>query len=1164
MSFLNALVIPIQLEALVVNASVRGAQPFNRLTPKYNNMTNCGDPFAFKTIDGNNGDVEDGVYLRWELPKALKDAVETKGGEFTYPILPNRWLVARYTPKAKQAIKCWMLYSDEINTDIDSDEPGAPQWQSQGGRHQPVNVGKKVELQSEEFDLLFSGENSMDLTAVQSCNTEFLRFQPFNQNNFSIFDRISTKEANLLESANYMVFGWYHSRHKDILPGAEAKEVLSQFLKEQNWQIGDTPEESLSGSGYYGLLKSVDLLHQFDAKAHFKSINIAVGDTTADALTAFIKQQDGIRDETAELFRAFQHEYLDVLDEPNGMELLEQAISKSRFSAFHGGIRWHLQDDVSLKDVKSPVEAGENEARFIAELNTTQELYDRKVNELLSRQWQYYAAWFKGVRRKSLEQFMLPIPIKEPEFHELKQQFDTSSPETLASKINILQKEIVELRNQLPLNQLGEVCETRVESFRKGANIAASRLLCWVAKSPYRLPKEPVVLISGIEHNTSNSNLDDEQHRHCRVLNDEFLVARTADLKAIAKKLNKENPISTPTIKELIAEMMVFFEAAQDISLATQFVNGDKLDAFFHQACQTWYQPWRPNFLKWEIEYIPVPTSQKDNWFFDGKTQHLNTAVSENCGLTSNLKVYRGITPLSFHHNELVKQQLSRFLGDQFTDKKRLNELTAKVQNWNFVTLSLDGLNDNLTTRERGMIFPYSHVAGVFRDDIEDALKHDENTFARMTGDDIETLPMKEKEQSDFFGIRGGIFRFKKVDILDSFGQSKSLVRDGMVKYPVKDSPYQTGVRPQLQNAFQWMQLTPRIMTPARLHFDIAPPTKSHFHKGPIEGWLMVNHLDKSVDVYAPDGEALGKLYQVFSHEPEGTVIWDPGPEVSPINLDEMKTELPTLHKVVSSFLKTSSDEFTDLIKVIDSTLWTIDPLGEREEQNLSLLLGRPLAVINVSIAFEYKGLPRVSADKQDTFFDADKNLPAYLEESVEVCFGRQKNRQDGLIGYYNDNSFRHFRSVYPLSNHSDFIEPIKPGGFFELSLNQSAHLTMIVDPRAAVFAQTPLLPPKRLQLSPDMVERAQQNMKPIFRTGPVLSAILASEEPEFKKAISTATPRLKQGKWSWLRPGESIEEWEVNKSGLQPYYEELSTNQLEEGFLKLSGALGHKTISDD
>ena len=163
----------------------------------------------------------------------------------------------------------------------------------------------------------------------------------------------------------------------------------------------------------------------------------------------------------------------------------------------------------------------------------------------------------------------------------------------------------------------------------------------------------------------------------------------------------------------------------------------------------------------------------------------------------------------------------------------------------------------------------------------------------------------------------------------------------------------------------------------------------------------------------------------------------------------------------LTNLKKLGAGAFSDFLQSVDETLWTIDPLGSRSDTFLSILIGRPLALVAASLSFELETEPWRDPDWPYTFAKPRPD-PLFLNYKFPVRLGDLGYRQDGLIGYFLEGNYLNFNAIHlpkPGPNDpqlSGYLKQIGIGNYINLGFaakgpGTPATLTMIVDPRASV-----------------------------------------------------------------------------------------------------------------
>jgi hypothetical protein len=219
------------------------------------------------------------------------------------------------------------------------------------------------------------------------------------------------------------------------------------------------------------------------------------------------------------------------------------------------------------------------------------------------------------------------------------------------------------------------------------------------------------------------------------------------------------------------------------------------------------------------------------------------------------------------------------------------------------------------------------------------------------------------------------------------------------------------------------------------------------------------------------------------------------------------------------------------LLRIIDSTLWAVDPFGHIGDEHMSLLVGHPVVVMRGRL-----------------FLEVNEPITPDLvrQMSLPVRLGSLAHWQDGLLGYFVNDDYRTLycadaaaanfaRDVGPNRGflqqinlvpnfYQTFADDIAPNGVTEgktpvqhpyvdssgvriIQPNQEVKLTLLVSPHTVVHATAGLLPRKQIGMRREWVAAALAKISPTFRFGPVLV------DP---KSIRMPVPSELPGTWAW------------------------------------------------
>ena len=311
-----------------------------------------------------------------------------------------------------------------------------------------------------------------------------------------------------------------------------------------------------------------------------------------------------------------------------------------------------------------------------------------------------------------------------------------------------------------------------------------------------------------------------------------------------------------------------------------------------------------------------------------------------------------------------------------------------------------------------------------------------------------------------------------------------------------------------------------------------------------MAAWLLPDHVDGALEVFDAGGEPKGQL----RHEDlGGGVVWEgapgraapvgaPPPEsLSTHHARVFATELVRVDAVERGAGRAADAEsaLSALLRVVDTTLWTVDPFGQTGTEHLSLLIGRPIAVVRAGLRLEvradvddYPGLdPAAKAARQAAF-------AALADRAFDVRLGALTHQDDGLLGYFIDDDYTRIYPVHasvlaqalPSDGHEGYLGPVDEVSTFDASgqvppdqldlcrarphghraAPQTVRLTLLMDPGQSVHASCGLLPRKSVALLRDWTANALTRLAPSFRIGPVLVDPQTIRLPEYSRRRRT------------------------------------------------------------
>jgi hypothetical protein len=1177
MSAAVPLLVPVEVQAMVLNNT---AVNFIRQQMNYDNLAECQSPApsAFgQDVPNFAGDTRNhGVYLRWILPRALRHAEHMPDGRLDFPFAPNRWLVVRLyrprplgaaAPAAAPQLTAWVVDSDALGSIGGAnyvDPTQATLTQVQMGRMVAITVASPWQETASSSPYF--------LSAVAEGNAEFAAYQPFHQNVFSIHDPLFAEgiEAGTL---SYFVQGWYSNAKADVLADWLAGPKGTGFvdeLTELRWKASALVGGAHT-SVYHGSAAGVDWRPLSTAPPSPKDNAhplVAVGNTSVDAVAAFaraafsapnITPPPGVTaQQAADLLEAFLYNMIPVLGQADGERQLEQRIRDQWFGSAGGGTSWTIVDAAIAPGAPEPesLSAAElaKENTWLAALNIAQDALDDGMRALMALQRRLFELWWKQQAAAAAERTLAGYP-----WNTTPAQFvaalDPSAPDGLIDRARTLVLQLAEYTQQVPMATAATTLQDAIAAFGLAKGLPPTRVLKAAAKPRFWSAADPVMVISGTAH---TMKIDPDAALSCRwpaelitgltvtpvqgvtsfpitsVQLASYLPALcVTNLPAITDALYAEFFLLDPTNAPLVAAAAgKALSPAEIDTLATSMAVPVPMAGTVPGvlAAYPWQQPWQPIYLDWEVRWYPIPflnDGGAPNWTFNGTDYDVLAAIAQPVPVVLDGRCVLTPKP-TFEFKSRIDQYTRDYPGEAATHLAAVEALVQAVDQWDFLSQAFSGLGVQLASWNPvpTNVPPNNALAGGTQG-LADLVGAQAQCPPRpLLGEVRRTIP-----SSSFEAMRGGQLAFTRLTVVDVFGQTLEIITG-------QNAP-QTGIltadglqvsQPIVhQDVAGLVQLPPRLLQPARLNFEFMPATES---TNPILGWVLPNHVDGGLAVYGAEGTHYGELSPAVDVSGKSYVHWWPAPDTPFPDLSKLPTAQPQFGGFLWTLHGAGVDALGDFVRSVDETLWTVDPLGDRSDAYLSVLLGRPLAVVHAAVSFELQAAAWTDPAWPYTFMTPHPT-PRFLDYRFPVQFGDVAARQDGLLGYFLDGDYRTFNAVHiaqpgptdpPLS---DYLRQIGPGNWVEMGFaangpGPARTLLLVMDPRAAVHAQCGILPRKDISLIPAWVDGSLKAMNATFRTGPLLAEVRAVTPQGSSTPVDTLltlAPAERQGTWTWRQP---------------------------------------------
>ncbi len=427
----------------------------------------------------------------------------------------------------------------------------------------------------------------------------------------------------------------------------------------------------------------------------------------------------------------------------------------------------------------------------------------------------------------------------------------------------------------------------------------------------------------------------------------------------------------------------------------------------------------------------------------------------------------------------------------------------------------------------------------------------------------------------NFGPLRAGFLELAVLSLVDVFGQRLSLqtaTQTSTGALTVRPSGPLSPAAGDTANAAK-IYLPPRLLTPTRLeahwlsasHNDDVPgvggdfvETSDHPATSPVCGWFVPNHLDLSLMCYDADGAAVGsfqRIGSVLQYQTRAGNLANPHSSLD-VDLATVNTHLADLMRFVSV---QSAAFLTDLLATIDASNQFIAPGHAPEDVAVSILIGRPLAVVRTALGLSTSGgtlpvsqasaaLDRATSESWFSYTDRQAGAGANLGGvDFGVTVGDHSDLDDGLVALLPEGAGASpYSVVYAASAPADAGPVLQQPGPDTVSFTANADqqtFTMLLDPRAGLHITSGILPTTTLQIPPDQYAQAMQQLCVTFTTRPVLGDQFGLRLP---------LPVEPGYLWSWVGPGAAPVALPISGQPDTPVYGH-GPQVLTDGWLMLS-----------
>jgi hypothetical protein len=1091
-----------------------------------------------------------GVYLHWALPDALTSGTGDETAGVQMRPLPDRWLVARLEPGARRAMKAWVIESERGRRVPLEDWPD-------GGEAVPP----APELTAEQLTAMAGGDPAW--AAVWDNVVD----------RFAMHDDLDARFE--LRDVAYLVAGWHSKPELDPIHPSPGRPQFDELLRQLGWEL-DRASLARLAAERRRRQEAAEKAGLEASPAGFAGIAAKLepepepGRRVLEGAAAGSELGEAVESERAERAEARTVPFSAAPAKLVGRAKLP-ALALTPWSPtqslYHGAVHGVTVDPASRLDPRP--DAGE--LRLAAGATGTEALARLVAgvlpgeDDLLEERLQTAFAYGLVGRFEQAD----GLPALEEELHA--RAFGSEpggndvvekvrSGEPLAARA---QSAAAQARRLGRLADLADAAKGTVEFEWLGAGSSTVTDVLDLKTRPQRLigaeqpvtyetvlratprffyPQDPVVCLEGLQRSLRHGH--DGIHTAggalaCRLSGDEVtaLSGVVAGAELLAGRL--EHGGIPPEVEDLVAEAALTDHTATDgiaklaaerrglpaeevrarvdaearLRLRARAPGSDAARLYALSladgvlpspvALTPFRQAWVPLYLEWRLE-LEID-DRLDRWSLGELDYEPGPAGAPG----ADTVIMEGRSLLTSSATKSFADQVATFLAEE----DRLDKAGQGVV----------GGDDQKLLRAIGQLAGKLDVLAGGLDRLRERLLGLEDDVTR----DPDTPPPPSSLPRL---LRGGTARVVRLRVVDAFGRALDVPAERLTELDLGE-----GLRGPDGERGEFY-LPPRITSRARLQFRLLDSGDDEVEVridqenpeaagNPVCAWVLPDHVDDALEFFDPAGEPQGQLRHDLV---KGGVVWEGAPGVpGPVGVGPPESMNPHAAELATALVQRdaadrdargarSESPLSALLRVIDTTLWTVDPFGATAREYFASLTGRPIAIVRASLLLDVPAdvgdYPQLSAGDREA---REATFRALAAHSFDVRLGALTRFDDGLLGYFVDDDYTRFFPVHakvpeealPAGRHTGFLEradatPAETGALEPRPIEQAwivrdptvgvrpgrrALLTLLMDPGAKVHATSGVLPRKSIGLLRDWTAQALARIAPSFRMGPVL-----------------------------------------------------------------------------
>ena len=258
-----------------------------------------------------------------------------------------------------------------------------------------------------------------------------------------------------------------------------------------------------------------------------------------------------------------------------------------------------------------------------------------------------------------------------------------------------------------------------------------------------------------------------------------------------------------------------------------------------------------------------------------------------------------------------------------------------------------------------------------------------------------------------FHPLRHGEMQIQRLRLIDNFGRVHKIID--------LDNKGEEGPTPIVPDRMSGasraghLTLPARITQPARINFrwlsaeNKQQESNSHPESSPICGWMIPNHLDRSLMFYDRTGGLMGYVNL------KGDWRLPPGNTGAALIDDIPETHIRQIVRWLNKEAKRNEfrEVFMDnFLNIVETAVENIDPDNAAQHQSMALLIGKAIAIVRASVDLQLKSWPAINQDWlnfQQSLSGETASSENFTSVKVPLRIGEHHQLNDGVVGYWRE-----------------------------------------------------------------------------------------------------------------------------------------------------------------